>query len=56
MLNWLVNLFMGSTANMAWDMAIYSADLASGGGMHQLKEPENLQETAKEYNSLRHRR
>ena len=28
--------------------AIYSAGLASGNGMHQMKEPEELQELAKE--------
>ncbi len=47
MLNWLSSLFMNSTADAAFEMAIYSADLASGGGMHQMKEPEALQEIAK---------
>ncbi|MBQ4630114.1 MAG: hypothetical protein IJB70_03920 [Clostridia bacterium] len=44
MFNWLINLF----GDAAYDSAIYSADLASNAGMHQMKEPENLQEIAME--------
>lgn len=42
MLNWISSLFAGA----AFDMAIYSAGLASGSGMHQMKEPETLQKVA----------
>lgn len=55
MFNWLSNLFMSSTADAAWEMAIYSVDVASGGGMHQLKEPVGLQEIAREYKASRTR-
>ena len=44
MFDWISNLFAGA----AYDAAIYSAGLASGNGMHQLKEPEGLQELAEE--------
>ncbi len=49
MFNWISNLFAGA----ALDTAIYSAGLASGGGMHQMKEPEGLQELAKESKSCK---
>ena len=45
MFNWISSLFAGA----AFDMAIYSAGLASGSGMHQMKEPETLQKVAQEY-------
>ena len=35
MFNWISSLFAGA----ALDMAIYSVGLASGNGMHQMKEP-----------------
>lgn len=44
MLNWLLGIFAGA----AFDAAIYSADCASIGGMHQMKEPESLQKIVKE--------
>lgn len=44
MLDWLSNLFAGA----AFDIAIYSAGLASANGMHQIKEPEGLQKLAEE--------
>lgn len=44
MFNWISSLF----AAAALDMAIYSAGLASGNGMHQMKEPEGLQKLAEE--------
>lgn len=44
MFSWICSLFAGA----AYDVAIYSAGLASGNGMHQMKEPENLQRIAKE--------
>lgn len=44
MFNWISSLFAGA----ALDMAIYSAGLASGNGMHQMKEPEGLQKLAEE--------
>lgn len=47
MLNWLSSLFMNSTSDAAFEAAVYSADLASIGGMHQMKEPEAMQEIAK---------
>lgn len=44
MFNWISSLFAGA----ALDMAIYSSGLASANGMHQMKEPEGLQELAEE--------
>ena len=44
MFDWLSSLF----ASMAYDAAIYSAGLASYGGMCQLKEPASLQKAARE--------
>ncbi len=44
MFDWILGLF----ADTALDTAIYSADLASSSGLHQMKEPEGLQELAKE--------
>lgn len=43
MFNWLSNLFAG----FAFDAAINSVGLASSNGMHQMKEPEGLQELAR---------
>ena len=45
MFNWLNSLFAGA----ALDAAIYSAGLASGSGLHQMKEPEGLQKLADDY-------
>lgn len=45
MFNWISSLFAGA----AFDMAIYSAGLASGSGMHQMKEPESLQKMAEKH-------
>ncbi len=42
MLEWINNLLAGA----AYDAAIYSAGLASNNGLHQMEEPENLQELA----------
>ena len=42
MFSWISSIFAG----FAFDMAIYSAGLASGGGMHQMKEPAELQKLA----------
>lgn len=53
MFSWIRSLFMSSTADAAFEMAIYSAGIASGSGMHQTKEPENLQEIAKNHKSLK---
>ncbi len=53
MLSWLSSLFMSSTAYAAWEAAIYSADFASSKGMHQIKEPDNLQEIAKQHKASR---
>lgn len=47
MFNWLLSIFAGA----AFDAAIYSADCASAMGMHQMKEPANLQKIAKEHKS-----
>ena len=44
MFNWISSLF----AEIAYDSAIYSAGLASSNGLHQLKEPEDLQKLAEE--------
>lgn len=44
MFNWISSLFAGA----ALDMAIYSAGLASANGMHQMKEPKELQELVEE--------
>ncbi len=44
MFNWISSLFAG----VAFDMAIYSAGLASGNGMYQMKEPEGLQKLAEQ--------
>lgn len=44
MFSWICSLFAGA----AYDAAIYSAGLASGNGMHQMKEPEILQKIAEE--------
>jgi len=44
MFNWISSLF----AKAAFDMAIYSAGLASGSGMYQMKEPKDLQKLAEE--------
>lgn len=44
MFDWISSLFVG----VALDAAIYSAGLASTGGMHQAKEPEGLQKLAEE--------
>ena len=49
MFNWLSNLFVGA----AFDVAIYSAGLASANGLHQIKEPENLQKVAQEHKEIR---
>lgn len=49
MFNWLSSLF----TSMAYDAAIYSAGLASNSGMHQMKEPENLQDEAKKVKNAR---
>ena len=43
MFEWIKNVIVGA----AYDAAIYSADTASYFGMHQMKEPANLQELAK---------
>ena len=48
MFSWLTNLFMGSTADAALDAAIYSAGLASTCGLHQMQEPDELQELVRE--------
>ena len=48
MFNWLINLF----GDAAYDSAIYSADIASNMGMHQMKEPENLQKLASEAKNI----
>lgn len=53
MLSWLSSLFMNSTADFAWESAIYSAGLASSNGMHQMEEPENLQKIAADYKASR---
>lgn len=45
MFSWLTNLF----ATMAYEAAIYSAGMASTNGMCQIKEPDNLQQVAKEH-------
>lgn len=42
MLEW-INKFLAGTA---FDAAIYSAGLASNNGLHQMEEPDNLQELA----------
>lgn len=42
MLNWLSSMF----ASLAYDAAIYSAGLASHGGMCQTKEPDILRQEA----------
>lgn len=52
MLEWLCSIFMTSTANLAFDAAIYSAGVASCNGVYQMKEPENLQKIAEEYKAL----
>lgn len=44
MFEMIKNLF----AKAAFSMSIYSAGLASGGGMHQMKEPNGLQKLAEE--------
>lgn len=44
---------MSSTADAALETAILSAGLASGGGMHQMKEPEGLQKFAAEYKNAK---
>ncbi len=49
MFNWICNLFAG----FAFDTAIYSAGLASSNGMHQMKEPKNLQKFAEENKKLK---
>lgn len=49
---WLSNLFMNSTADAALEMALYSVDKASGFGMYQMKEPNNLKKIAEEYKAL----
>lgn len=41
--------FMSFTAKSALKAAVYSASVASQRGMHQIKEPETLQEIANEY-------
>lgn len=46
---WLSNLFMNSTADAAFEAAIYTVDKASCYGMHQMKEPNNLKKIAEEY-------
>lgn len=48
MFEWLSSLLTG----MAYDAAIYSAGLASNSGMHQIKEPEGLQDEAKSIKNL----
>ena len=45
MFSWLSSLL----ASTAYDAAIYSAGLASHGGMCQIKEPDNLQQVVKEH-------
>lgn len=47
MFEWLSNLFMGTTADAALEAAIYSAGLASNAGLHQMEEPEGLQEVSR---------
>lgn len=47
MFNWFKNLF----AETAFNMAVYSAGLASACGMHQPKEPDGLKELAEEKNN-----
>lgn len=49
MFDWLCSMFMSSTADAALGAAIYSAGLASTGGMHQMKEPDELQKIASKY-------
>ncbi len=49
MINWIVNLFAGA----AFDAAIYSAGVASAGGMNQMKEPKDLQKLAEEIKKSR---
>lgn len=55
MLSWLCSLFMSSTADMAFETAVYSAGLPSTSGMYQLKEPDGLQEIANKYISSKRR-
>ena len=52
MFGWLCSTFMSSTADLAFDAAIYSASTASYHGTYQMKEPENLQKIAEEYKAL----
>ncbi len=53
----ITSLFMSSTAYAAFETAIYSAGLASGSGMYQAKEPDELQAIAEEHmTSHRHSR
>ncbi len=49
MFSWLSSLF----TSMAYDAAIYSAGLASNGGMHQMKEPKGLKEEVKKVKNTR---
>lgn len=44
MFDWLCSFF----ASAAFDAALYSAGLASTGGMHQMKEPEAIQKYVEE--------
>lgn len=53
MFEWLSGLFLSSTADAAFEAAIYSVDLASNRGMHQIEEPDNLQKIANEYKASR---
>lgn len=46
MFEWLSNFI----ASVAYNAAIYSADVASHSGMYQMKEPANLQELASKKN------
>lgn len=45
----LSSFLMNAAADIAWETAIYSADVASGCGMHQIEEPADLQAVAKAY-------
>ena len=49
MINWLSSMF----ASLAYDAAIYSAGLASHGGMCQMKEPEILKQEAKHIGKIK---
>ena len=44
MFDWILSIL----ASVSYGTAVSSAGLASSNGMHQMKEPENLQEEAKQ--------